>query len=433
MWNCVESDPFKKGVAYFVGTRYKSDDYAPYIYKTEDYGKSWKLIVNGINKMHFTRALRADQKRPGLLYAGTEFGMYISYDDGGNWKPFQLNLPVVPITDLTIKNNDLVVATQGRSFWVIDDLSTIQGLNKEVATKSFHLFPINDSYRMQPRGFGGFGGVSRNAGQNPPNGTLINYWLNNVTDSTKGSVTIFDKNKKIIKTYTTDSKENNTKFEINKGMNQFVWNMMYTDADRIDGMILWNGQPSGLMAAPGSYTARIKVGSDSSEMPFTIKADPNYSISQADYDEQLNFLVMARDKFNEIQKSIKDIRALRTQINDFVSISGKDIPKEVKQLTDSINKQMTTIEETLYQTKAKSGQDVLNFPIRLNDKISGVYDAANSGIQAPSKQVKDVFADLSKQTDVALAKLKKIKEEDISRLNQMIREKSLPAIGLKKE
>ncbi|HNL65999.1 MAG TPA: hypothetical protein PKL81_12945, partial [Ferruginibacter sp.] len=126
MWNCVETDPFKKGKAYFVGTKYKSDDFAPYIFKTEDYGKTWTKISNGIPSMHFTRALRADRRRPGLLYCGTEYGMYISYDDGANWKPFQLNLPVVPITDLTIKENDLIVATQGRSFWVLDDLTVVQ-------------------------------------------------------------------------------------------------------------------------------------------------------------------------------------------------------------------------------------------------------------------------------------------------------------------
>ena len=433
MWNCIEADPFKKGAAYIVGTRYKLNDYTPYIYKTEDYGKSWKLIVNGIDKMHFTRALRADQKRSGLLYAGTEFGMYISYDDGATWKKFQLNLPVVPITDLTIKNNDLVVATQGRAFWVIDDLTPVQQMNTDVVTKNLHVFPVNASYRMQGGGFGNFGITNRNAGTNPPNGTVIHYWVKDVNDSTKSFITIYNSNRDTIKTFTSDAKDNNRKVEVSKGMNQFVWDMIYPEGERIEGMVLWNGVPGGVKAAPGQYYAKIKTGKDSIEVPFTIVADPNYKISQADYEDQFNFLTKAKEKFNEVQRAIKDIRTLRSQINEFTGRAGKDLPKEVKQVADSINKQMTTIEETLYQTKSKSSQDVLNYPIRINDKISGVFDAANSGTQAPSKQMKDVFNELSGQADTEIAKLKKIKEVDIPQLNQLIREKSLPVIGLKKE
>jgi photosystem II stability/assembly factor-like uncharacterized protein len=436
MWNCIEADPFKKGAAYVVGTRYKSDDYAPYIYKTDDYGKTWKLIVNGIDKMHFTRALRADHKRPGLLYAGTEYGMYISYDDGANWKKFQLNLPEVPITDLTIKNNDLIVATQGRAFWIIDDLTMVQERNNDLTNQNLHVFSVNDSYRMGDGGGGGgfnAGGALRNAGVNPPSGAVINYWAKNVTDSTKASITILDKNKQAIRTYSTDAREPREKFELGKGMNQFVWDLSYPGSERIENMILWTGIPGNITAAPGQYYARIKIGKDSAEVPFTIKADPNYKVTQADYEDQFNFLVKVRDKFNDVQKAIKDIRALRAQITEFTGRAGKDLPKDVKQLADTINKQMTAIEETLYQTKAKSGQDVLNYPIRINDKLGGVFDAAQSGLHAPSRQVKDVFADLSAQADAQLAKLKRIKEEDIVKLNQLIREKSVPVIGLRKE
>lgn len=433
MWNCIEADPFKKGAAYFVGTRYKSDDYAPYIYKTEDYGKTWKLIVNGINKMHFTRAMRADQKRAGLLYAGTEYGMYISYDDGANWKKFQLNLPEVPITDLTIKNNDLIVATQGRSFWMIDDLSLVQQMNSDVAAKSLQLFNVNESYRMLGGGGGGRFGGATNAGMNPPNGTVINYWIKDVTDSTRASITILDKNKQPIRTYATNARETRDRFEVSKGMNQFVWDMNYPEADRIEGMVLWNGLPGGIKAAPGQYYVRIKAGKDSTEAPFTVKADPNYRITQADYEEQFSFLLRTRDKFNEVQKVIRDIRTYRAQINDITSRAGRDLPKEVKQMADSINKQMTAIEETLYQTKARSSQDVLNYPIRINDKLSGLFDAAASGVQAPSRQAREVYADLSAQADVQLAKFKRINEEDIPKLNQLIREKAVPVIGLKKE
>lgn len=431
MWNCVEVDPFKKGTAYFVGTRYKSDDFTPYIYKTEDYGKSWTLITNGIDKMHFTRCLRADKKRQGLLYAGTEYGMYISFDDGAHWKPFQLNLPTVQIADMTIKNNDLVVATHGRAFYVLDDLSMLQQMNTNVLNDNLHVFDVNPVYRMQGGGRfrGAFGGTQANIGTNPPNGVVFNYWVKDVKDSAKASVKIFDTNHKEVKTFSTSSKEN--KLDVDKGMNQFVWDFQYPQAEKAEGMILWNGTPGGLAAAPGNYFARFVVEKDSVEVPFTIKADPTYKISQQDYEAQFNFLMQVRQKFNDVQKTIQDIRSLRTQINSFVALQGKNIPKDVKQSADTINKQLTAIEEELVQTKSKSGEDPLNFPIKLNDKIAGVYNVANAGNTAPTKQVRDVFADLSAQADMQLNKLKTIKEKDIPAFNDLIRQKALPVIGIK--
>ena len=429
MWNAIETDPFRKGSAYIVGTRYKLDDFTPYIYRTEDYGKTWKLITNGINKMHFTRVMRADKKRPGLLYAGTEFGMYISYDDGANWKPFQLNLPVVPITDLTIKNNDLVVATQGRAFWVIDDLSVVQQWKPEYLSKSLHVFDVNPSYRMMSGRSRSFG-QPRNAGANPMRGPVVNFYAPDVSDTSAGTITISDKNKKTIKTFSTSSKE--SKLELNKGMNTFNWDLKYPEAEKAEGMVLWNGVPAPLTAAPGNYFAKIKVGNDSAEVPFVVQADPNYKISQQDYEAQFEFLQQVQNKYNDVQKGVKDIRSLRSQINDFTTRQGKDIPKDVKQSADSILKQLTAIEEKLHQTKAKSSQDVLNYPIRLNDKLSGLYSVVASGVTAPSKQSRDVYTDLAGQADAELAKLTHIVNTDIQELNKLIRDKSLPVIGLKK-
>ena len=429
MWNCVEADPFVKGKAYFVGTKYKSDDFAPYIFKTEDYGKTWVKITNGIAAKHFARCLRADKKVNGLLYAGTEYGMYISYDDGASWKTFQLNLPMVPITDLTIKENDLVVATQGRSFWVLDDLSVVQQKATDISNKNLFVFNVNDAYRFD----GSQNLNAKNAGMNAANGSVINFYLKNVPDSPKVSIEILDKNKKQIKLFATNAKEKEDKIEVSKGMNQFVWNMLYPPADKIDGQIIWHGNVPGPKAAPGSYLYKIKADKDSVEGSFVIKANPVYKLSQQDYEDQFNFLITIRDKFNEIQKANKNIAEVRKQINDFTARAGKDLPKEIKQQADTINKQMTVIEEALHQTKAKSGQDVLNFPIRLDDKISGLYDFAVSGNAAPARQVKDAFAELATQTDVQLNALKKILEIDLVKLNQLIREKALPFIGLKKD
>ena len=429
MWNCIDADPFKKGAAYIVGTKYKLDDFKPYIFKTEDYGKTWKEINDGIPAMHFARAIRADKKRPGLLYAGTEYGMYISYDDGDNWRKFQLNLPIVPITDMTIKNNDLIIATQGRALWSLDDLTPVQQYDAGVMNKNLHVLAINDSYRRD-----GFVNAStKNAGTNPANGAIINFYVKEMDDTAKASVAILDKNKKEIKTFATDAKEKNDKIEISKGVNQFVWNMNYPEAEKIEGMILWNGNVGGPKAAPGQYFAKVKVGKDSTEQPFTILANPTYKTSQQDYEDQFNTLITVRDKFNEIQKAIKSIRDIRGQINGFTERQGKDLPKEIKEKGDTISKQLTVIEEALYQTKAKSGQDVLNYPIRLNDKISGLYDYAASGNNAPTRQVKDAYNDLSAKVDVQLNKLKKLMSDDVVQLNQMIRDKAVPVIGAKKE
>jgi hypothetical protein len=293
------------------------------------------------------------------------------------------------------------------------------------------VFDINPAWRMQGGGFRQNFGTPRNAGTNPPNGVVVNYYVKDLNDSTKASITLMDKTHKLIKTFSTDSKEN--KLDVSKGMNQFVWNMQYPDAERIEGMILWTGVPNAITAPPGNYFARFKLAKDSVEVPFTIKADPNYKISQQDYDSQFVFLQQVQNKFNEVQKGIKDIRTVRAQISDLTSRWGKDVPKDVKQLADTINKQMTAIEETLYQTKAKSGQDVLNYPIRLNDKLGGIFDVASSGNMAPSKQVKESYADIAAQCDAALNKLKNLFDHDVPSLNELIRQKTLPVIGVKKD
>lgn len=429
MWNCVDADPFKKGAAYFVGTRYKLDDFAPYIYKTEDYGKTWKRIDNGIPRNHFSRALRADKKRSGLLYAGTEYGMYISYDDGASWKPFQLNLPMVPITDLAIKNNDLIVGTQGRSIYILDDLSVVQQYNDNIATKNLHVFEPYAAWRMQAQGRGG---PQKNAGENPPNGIVIPFYIKNAPDSMNASVTIMDRNRKEIKTFKTGAKEN--KMEIFTGMNQFIWDMNYVDAERIpEGLIVWNGNVNGPKAIPGMYWAKFKAGKDSAEINFEIKGDPNFKISQAEYEEQFNFLIMVRDKFSEVINALKNIGLLRKQMNEFAERMGKNYPDEIKKQAEAINKKLTAVEEALHQTKAKSGQDVLNYPIRLDDKLSNIYDNAANGVAAPSKQVKEAYAQIGSEIDVQLNALKNVLEQDVPQLNRLIHEKTLPVIGLKKD
>jgi photosystem II stability/assembly factor-like uncharacterized protein len=426
MWNCVEADPFQKGAAYFVGTKYKLDDYTPYIFRTEDYGKSWKRITTGIDPMHFTRVLRADRKRPGLLYAGTEYGMYISYDYGAHWKKFQLDLPVVPITDLTIKNNDLVVATQGRSFYILDDLTVVQGNKEEVLSKNLYVFAVDEAYRMS----GYIDSNIHNGGMNAPNGAVLHYYLKEPYDTISPVITILDRYGKTIKK--VPGKEKDSKLEFKKGMNTYVWDMKYEPGEKIEGMILWGGVPAGPKAAPGNYIARVKYRDDSVDVPLVIKADPNYKISDAEYDQQVTFLLKVRDKFNDIQRAVKNIRSVRAQLNDLVARVDTVSAKELKVQADSINKRMTAVEEALYQTKLKAGQDILNYPMRLNDRVAGLYNVAASGNNAPTKQVRDAFAELSAEVDVQLNSLERIMKEDVKTFNKMVVDRRVEVIAAPK-
>lgn len=427
MWNCVEVDPFKKGKAYFAGTRYKSDDFTPYLYKTEDYGKTWKRIDHGINRMHFTRCLRADKLRPGLLYAGTEYGLYLSYDDGEHWKPFQLNLPMVPITDLAIKNNDLVVATQGRSLYILDDLSVLQQQNETLYSKTLHVFKPAPAYRMEAGGNDGPPQSNPNTGDNPPGGIAIPFWLKEAPDSLIWYAVIMDSTGKVIDKDSSNRKDN--KWEIKPGLNRYAWNLKYPENEKTpEGLIVWNESKMAPVAIPGSYRVRIIAGKDSAETPFVILPDPNYKVSPVEYAAQFDLLLKARDKFSATMKALKTIADLRNQMNDYRTRLGDNLPKEIGAEMDSTSKKLTSIEETLHQTKAKSGQDVLNFPIRLDDKLAGLYYIAAAGNSAPSKQVLEAYAVIAGQIDEQLDQLKRIIDTDLQALNKMIHEKTLPVI-----
>lgn len=434
MINCIEVDAVQKGKMYFAGTRYKSDDYQPYLYVTDDYGNSWKKIINGINKDHFTRVIRADKKNSGLLYCGTEYGLYISYNDGNNWYPFQNNLPIVPITDITIKDNDLILATQGRSFWILDDLSILQEIDKEISSKNFHVYKIRDSYRID----GSENEHPVNAGKNPKSGMVINYYLpgqkNNSSDLDTGNILIIellDYKNNVINTYSSKSDKKELKIEPNAGLNQFNWNYQYGRSEGIEGMFLWNGNIGGPLAAPGSYTAKIKYGSDSVITGFNILPDPNSTAKIEDYKLQHDFLIEVRDKFNETQKTIKEINSLKLQMNEYITKLGDDAPKELKDSIDAVNKRLTTIVETVYETRNKSNQDMLNYGIKLNDKLSGVYNAASSGNFRPSQNQIIVFKELSAQADEQINKYNSIKLNDIERINKMIDDMNLRVIIVK--
>ncbi len=429
MFNSVEFDPFVKGGAYVAGTRYKSGDYQPYLYKTKDYGKTWMKITDGIDPAHFTRVVRADPKRAGLLYAGTEFGMYISFDDGISWKPFQLNLPLVPITDLTIKNDNLIAATQGRSFWLIDDLTPLHQLSESIAKSEVHLFKPMPSYRMNG-GQGGRRGESKTEGKNHPNGVMIHYYLKD-TAKTKGMLEILETNGTLIKKFSTkpDKKLKEEELKIKPGMNRHIWNMRYADAEGFDGLIMWGASLTGPKAIPGMYKARLTINGQAQETEFEIVKDPRTTGTLADIKAQFDFAMAVRDKLSETNKAVKNIRTVREQISRVTDpMKDKKEMKDVVDMGKSINDDMKKIEEALYQTKNKSGQDPLNYPIRLNNKLGALANEADGSDYHPTEQVKEVSKELNEKIDVQLNALRQIMKDKLPKFNELVKQKQVSAV-----
>jgi photosystem II stability/assembly factor-like uncharacterized protein len=427
MWNCIEVDPLDKATVYAVGTKYKLGDMQPYIYRSTDYGETWQLITKGIAKEHFTRCVRADKKRKGLLYAGTEYGMYISYDAGATWQSFQLNLPIVSITDMCIKYNDLCVATQGRAIWVLDDLSLVQQYG--ASKNKNYLYNINDYVMVD----GYKAEAVNNAGQNPANGVAINYFVHQLEDSTNYEIRIFDEQHKHITTYSKNGSDK-LKLTAKKGMNQFVWNTIYPFIEAPKDMVMWGGPIyNGPKAVPGKYYAMLCIGKDTFEKDFYIVPNPTYTTSLADYKAQFNYLMDIKQSYDTVQKTIADVRVLRTQINAYKSQNGDELTKEMKQLCDSINKKITAIEENLYQTKSKSGQDMLNYPIKINDKLATLFNQANDGYSAPTKAGQEILKEFKTRYAADIKNFDDILKNEVVELNKQIKQSKLNIIGLPKK
>ena len=429
MFNCIEPDPFTKGGLYAVGTRYKLDDFAPYIYYTSNYGTTWTKITNGIQAGDFTRCLRADPNQKGILYCGTEYGMYLSKDAGKSWKKWQLNLPMVPITDLAIKDFDLIAATQGRSFWVLDDLSLLHQWDETVTNKKFQLFQPRTTWCTSSTK-----NEKKKVGENPTPGLAVNFYLSSKPDSSNvARLEFLDENNKVIKSFYSNAEKDSIKLKVKRGMNSMSWDMRYADAEKFDGIILWNDGLNGPLAPPGKYNVKLVVGKDSMLHEFHLRKPGNVSASETDLKEQFNLALKIRDKITAVHKAVGNIRSIRNQLNAAVEKAGKDssLKKMLRTEKDSINKKLTTIEESLYQTKLKANQDILNYPIMLNDKLAGVYDIVNGGTTKPTKQCTEVFEQLDLKADHQLNLLKQIINTDIKRFNEMMISNKVPVIFVK--
>lgn len=444
--NSIEASPHDAGTAYFAATLYKADDFKPYLFKTSDYGKTWKKITNGLPDNSFTRVIREDPYRKGLLYAGTETGMWVSFNDGDAWQSLQLNLPVVPITDITIqkRDKDLVISTQGRSFWIIDDLTVLHQWNSSIADA--HLFKPEEAYRMPGGGFRIPSGAA--IGENPPAGVSIWYYLK---EKPKGDVQIeiLDAAGKSVKTFSSKAPaapaggapggEEGFGFggpparvAAEKGLNRFSWDLRYPDATRFPGMILWAGNTSGPRAVPGNYQVKLTVDGKSLTEGFEVRKDPRVATTQEEFQKQFDLLLKIRDKFSETSDAISNIRDVKRQVDEYAKRVGSQAGmKDIVDAGKALNDKLTAIEQELYQTKNQSSQDPLNFPIRLNNKLAALAGSIAGADAQPTDQQVAVYDDLVAKINVQLDKLKQVMATDVPAFNKLAREKEVPAVFVK--
>lgn len=466
--NSIEASPNDAATAYVAATMYKWDDFKPYLYKTNDYGKRWKKITNGISANAFTRVIREDPNKRGLLFAGTETGLYMSFDDGVEWQPMQFNLPLVPITDLAVhkRERDLVASTQGRSFWIFDDLPVLHELKDAGGLKAAgetKLLRPEDTYRMDGGGSAQLPATAA-IGKNPPNGLVIYYSLK-AKPTTDVVLEFLDSGGKSLRKFTAKapkpapspvpgtaqvttppeqpqapSGEESETFgrgaepnvTTDVGLNRFVWDMRMPDAVRFPGMILWAGETRGPRIVPGSYQVKLTVDGNTMAQSFEVKPDPRLMITAADYAKQLDLALKIRDKVSEVHNGIIQIRDVRKQVDDLLK-RVKDQPnfKVIDDAGSKLKKSLTDIEETLYQAKNQSSQDPLNYPIRLNNKLAALGGVVTSADAAPTDQSYAVYADLVSQIDAQLQRLAQAMKTEVPAFNQLVKDQNVPAVVVK--
>ena len=410
MINSIEPSVYNEGTCYIAGTKYKKGDFEPYLYKTNDYGKSWKKITNGIPSEHFTRVLREDPVKKGFLYAGTETGIYYSHNEGTYWQPLQLNLPIVPITDLAIKNNNLIVATQGRSLWILDDLSLLhQAL--DIDNNKNILFKPKETYRMG----GSSNDKSLTTGTNHPSGVITYFYVKNPEEK-EIKLSYLNSKNDTIKTVSTKNKKDN--FKVKEGSNNYVWNTRGKSAAKFEGMILWWASLNAPKAVPGNYKVVLSVADENYTQSFDIVSNPNSETDVAGMQKQFDFITDINETVDNAHKSIKKIRAINKQLTSFQEqYKDDDRVEELKEKAKKLSEDFSEIEKALYQTQNKSGQDPLNFPIKLTNKLGHLNSLVGMGDFPPTKQDIAVKEELTQKINSELEKFNALISDEIKMFN----------------
>jgi hypothetical protein len=467
----IEPSPHSAGTAYMAATRYKLGDNSPMLFKTEDYGEQWKVINGNLPGDDFTRCIREDPVKPGMLYAGTETTLYVSFDDGIRWRELKGNgsvgkssLPVVPIYDIAIKEDDMIVATHGRSFWILDDLTQLRQVPEIEEIDSPHILQPRNTIRItaplrNPKAVDGknyqlslgaavtytedkntYGEVERSfldAGQNPPAGVLINYFLPKEIHE-ELSLTFLDQSGIVIATYSNgvatngSSEEESGQLSVasNVGMNRFIWDMRYPPANKVPGDKTTEDRVvSGPIAPPGRYTVVLKCSGIEKSKTFEIIKDPRVEASQKELEDQFNLLLSIRDRLSETHDSINRIRSICSQVNEWTQRAiGHSSETLVTEAAKKITEKLSAIEIELIQTEYQGARDRLNLPTRLNSKLSEITSVVSAGDFAPTRQSYEVFQAVSDEIEPHLVTLQNTIDGDVKDFDNLVQELGIPAV-----
>ncbi len=414
--NAIDLSAHDPGRAHIAVYRYRQDDSAPYIYQTSNYGTSWTRLTdgtNGIPENHFVRVVREDPDRRGLLYAGSEFGLYVSFDDGAHWQSLQLNLPTTPVTDLLVHDGDLVVATQGRAFWVLDNLAVLQKVDGRTRADRAQLFAPEDGYR---------------SGHLP---VAISYYL--AAEQEELAIEILDSTGGVIARYSgaqggegeTDSGSGGSGEPVvptTKGLNTFEWNARHDRLFEIPrGIVMWGGNSTAPKVVPGSYQTRVTAGDWSQTAPLTVKADPRLDTTQADYGAQLALARRVGSRVKELYDHLgrlRDVKSQATDIGDRLSKGGHG--REVAEAAEAMNESLTAIESELTQLQGEGGQDALNFPGQLDNQLVTLYSEIVNRDAKPTQGSHDRFADLQPLLDDVLTRLTATMAREVDAFNELV-------------
>jgi len=443
--NSIDASARDKGAAYVAATMYKLDDFRPYLYRTADYGKTWTKIDNGIPDGAFTRVVREDPVRNGLLYAGTETGLYVSFDDGASWQPFQRNLPATPVTDLAVKNDDLVVATQGRAFWILDDLSPLRGWNEVVSRSAAHLFAPRPTVRMDAEKPPEEDQLPRHVGQNVPAGVVVSYWLK---DKPKEKVTLeFLDGDTVIRSLTSEKparledlaeqarrdeemKELDKPLEPKAGVNRYVWDMRILKPTLAPKTVFNEGTKAPPKVAPGTYTVRLTAGGQASTQTIEVRPHPGGYASAADLKAQYDLLRSIRDRLSETHDAVLKIRDVRQQ--------AKDVGERAERLGkgDGLRKQaavlatkLTAVEEKLTNPQIKADEDDLNYEPKLDHDWTYLAGLVSEGDGKPTAAAARYYAALKAQLDAIQAELQGVMDNDVKHFNDAVMQAGIPPVA----
>ncbi len=434
--NAIEVSPHDPATVYIAANKYKTNDFTPFAYKSNDYGKTWVKIVNGIPYGACLRVVREDERRKGLLFAGTETGLYISYDDGANWKNFQRNLPITPITDLKVHKGNLIASTQGRAFWILDDLQPIRSFDPASMEKT-SILPVGETYRVS--GYSMFDGNDEikqpfptTIGANPSTGAVIYYQLSNKADSIKDlSIEIRDEkgalvrhfsNKAFAKTTSNNSYKEEPLLTVKKGLNRFVWNLKRQEMPTIDDVYI-EGSYGGGRAVPGIYVVVLKVDGQEYSTPLVIQQDPRVNVQQADFIAQDELLKKLEQDVTDIHVSVTRMRNLSKQINQLSTLLENDPSKaQVLKLGKGINEKLKILEEKLIQPKSQSYDDVINFVNKLSANIIFVHGEVNSNLPYVTNGQKARYEELHAAWLLHKQEMDQLLKVDVAEFNALCRQ-----------